>query len=197
MKYIIIFLFAISLNSCALVSSIYEPYIQKEIAEYDLAKTDTLVDIGCGNGLFDLKIAKYHPDLFLILEDIKSNYAYKNIPKKVASNFNRLNIKNKKKQYEFILGQKDSIPLPSNKYDKILSRITLHECEHKEKIIDEYYRILKPNGKLIIVELEPKFDGEKDRACKFKYLSKKDILFYFDKFKDFKLYKESFIMYPK
>ena len=39
-----------------------------EIASYQLNNVDTLVDIGCQDGLFSREVAKYYPNTYLILE---------------------------------------------------------------------------------------------------------------------------------
>lgn len=44
----------------------------------------------------------------------------------------------------------DSIPKPDNYYDAILNSQVLEHVEYPQKVIDEFYRILKPGGKLFL-----------------------------------------------
>ncbi|MBU0731251.1 methyltransferase domain-containing protein [Patescibacteria group bacterium] len=44
----------------------------------------------------------------------------------------------------------DDIPQPDNSYDAILNTQVLEHVEYPQKVIDEFYRILKPGGKLFL-----------------------------------------------
>ena len=52
--------------------------------------------------------------------------------------------------YDFICSL-DNIPKDDNSYDAILNTQVLEHVEYPQKVIDEFYRILKPNGKLFLV----------------------------------------------
>lgn len=180
-------------QSCSKLLQTYKTEVKNEIIEYDLYNSDTLVDVGCGNGIFDCEISHYYPNLYFILEDIPRNYVYKNIASTLKSTFNQNSIcPNMINKNSFISGKIDSIPLQSNTYSKVLSRVSLHEFENKDKMADELYRILKPNGILIIVEKEPKFEAEFDKSCLNKYLTKNEIERYFPKMT---IHKQCYIEY--
>ena len=128
-------------------------------------------------------IAHEYTNLFLILEDIQKVYRDpKNGKQYWASKTFRKNKKftlGGKKRIKFIIGTKDSIPLPDTSYSYVLCRKTLHEFSNKEKMIKELERIIKINGELVIVEAVPQSKGEIDEGCKKLHMTKEEILDYF------------------
>lgn len=160
---------------------------KSEILQYQLENVDTLLDIGCSNGYFDRQIFEYYPDVFFVLEDLPNlvyhskkgqtviNETYPTITEvgKVFKNSKRYpGIENR---FKLIIGFEDSIPLPSNAFERILCRRTLHEFKNMDKMLSEIKRILKPNGKVTIVEVLSKYSGEQDPACGNLYLTKEEI----------------------
>ncbi|HLP39544.1 class I SAM-dependent methyltransferase [Lacibacter sp.] len=171
-----------------------EQAMQLEIKEYALANVDTLVDIGCQDGAFSREIARAYPNLYLILEDLENyklctkggtNCMTVNTKKQVTKKF-----KNSKKypnlagRYKFIAGKIDSIPLPSDSYNRVLCRRTVHEFVQQKKMISELKRILSSDGILTIVEAEPGYANQVDIFCNKRYLTKNEVI---ELFKDFQL----------
>ena len=164
-----------------------------EIASYQLNNVDTLVDIGCQDGLFSREVAKYYPNTYLILEDLEEyqicskggkHCINQNTFKRVKKRFKKAKkYPNIESRYQIIAGKADSIPLHSDNYGRILCRKTLHEFQYRDKMVDELYRILKPNGILTIVEAEPNTPGQTDIYCNKKYLTKEEVLAIMGKFK--------------
>jgi len=60
---------------------------------------------------------------------------------------------------ETVLSKENEIPRPNESVDLVLSVNTLHEFRDKEEIINEIYRILKPNGWTAIIDFK-KEDSE-------------------------------------
>ena len=58
---------------------------------------------------------------------------------------------------EFKIGDAENIPYENNQFDCITCAHSFHHYPHKKKAIREMFRVLKPNGKLMII------DGCKDR----------------------------------
>ena len=57
---------------------------------------------------------------------------------------------------EFMNGNLLAIPFPDNSFDLVTSGSVLHEIEGEEnklKALNEIYRVLKPNGKFIAIEI--------------------------------------------
>lgn len=57
--------------------------------------------------------------------------------------------KSSKNKHNFICSL-DSIPKPDNSYDIIINTQVLEHVEYPHKVINEFYRILKPGGKLFL-----------------------------------------------
>ena len=144
----------------------------KEISRYNLNNGDTLVDIGCEIGFHDYQIAHYYPDLFFVLEDIDAN----NLEQIKKNNANPQFVNPMKAGYELVLGTADTIPLREATYKKILCRKTLHEFAQPGKMINEFKRILIPGGEVIIVDINPKYPGQKYHDCIQPFLNKAQII---------------------
>jgi ubiquinone/menaquinone biosynthesis C-methylase UbiE len=166
---------------------------KQEIKSYTIDGIDTLVDIGCGNGIYDRLIAHIYPDMFLVLEDVEKDANGEEVPKALAKT-----IRNSKyapaieQRSRFVLGTADSIPLASNTYKYVLCRKTLHEFENHTKMVSELSRILARGGVLILVERQPKRKGEVDKYCKKRYLSREEVI---ESFTELRLFSVETIKY--
>lgn len=170
----------------------YNPQIA-EIQSYNLNNVDTLLDIGCQDGTYSKEVARFYPKLFLILEDLNEyqlcreggvHCTAKNTATEVKKKFrNSRKYPNIASRYQFIAGTKDSIPLVTSSYSRILCRRSLHEFEKLDPMVNELYRVLRPNGVLTISEVEPTVKIQTDVFCNKKYLSQKDVLEIMKRFK--------------
>ncbi len=164
-----------------------------EILEYKLDKVDTLIDIGCQDGQFAKLIAHLYPDLHFVLEDLNEYLLCHKGGVKCNSHQTsfeiKRNLKNSKfapnieNHYEFILGKMDSIPLKTASCKRVLCRKTLHEFDKLNKMVNELYRILEPNGILSITEVEAQYENHFDNMCNKQYLTKDEIVKIMHQFK--------------
>jgi ubiquinone/menaquinone biosynthesis C-methylase UbiE len=145
---------------------------ENEISKYRLSDGDTLVDIGAGSGINDELIFKFYPNAYFILEDIDTTYLREN---KYHFKIGRKKVYLKDRSVN-ILGGPDSIPLQSGKYKNVLCRITLHEFSNPIKMLHEIKRIMSVDGQFIIVERVPEFEGEIDKGCNKRLLTKSEII---------------------
>jgi SAM-dependent methyltransferase len=107
-----------------------------------IKKGDTVLDLGCGGG-FDSFIASP-----LVGENgkvIGVDFTPEMIEKAIlnAKNGNYRNV-------EFILANIDSIPLPNDTADLIISNCVINLAPDKQKVFNEAHRILKNGGHLSI-----------------------------------------------
>jgi 2-polyprenyl-3-methyl-5-hydroxy-6-metoxy-1,4-benzoquinol methylase len=141
----------------------------------DYVKNFNVADIACGTG-YGTKILVNHGANHVIGIDIDEdaiNYARKN---------------HKVKNNEFIIGSVTSIPLESDTIDIIVSFETIEHVEEEEIIINEFKRILKSSGILIlstpndwgILEINPHHKRSYDYESLKKLLSKNfnEIIYY-------------------
>jgi ubiquinone/menaquinone biosynthesis C-methylase UbiE len=100
-------------------------------------------DLGCGSGFFTFPISRRVKKIYGI--DVQEEML-----KFVAQKIRREKIEN----VELLLSEEGEIPLENHSVDLLLSVNTLHEFSDKEKMIKEIQRVLKPNGKAVIVDFK-------------------------------------------
>ena len=76
----------------------------------------------------------------------------------VDGRYHRPNIK-------FIEGSAESIPLPDNYFYKVVASASFHHFLDQDKALEEIKRVLKPHGKIIILEIDP--DTPRGKRLKF------------------------------
>ncbi|WP_027414729.1 class I SAM-dependent methyltransferase [Aneurinibacillus terranovensis] len=112
----------------------------------EIKKQDDLADIGCGPGYFTIPAAYltsgavYGVDVEpKMLETLKEKAAAAGV-----------------KNITPIQSDAENIRLPDGSVDKAICSQVLHEVDDLDKSIHEMKRILRPNGKLLIIEWEKK-----------------------------------------
>ena len=114
----------------------------KEIMkQLKLKPSQVVADVGCGSGYFTVPISRKVKKIYAI--DIQQEML-DHLEKKIRM----LNIKN----IEPLLSKDNKIPLQDESVDLLLSVNTLHEFKDKENIINEMRRIIKHNGRAVIVD---------------------------------------------
>ena len=117
-----------------------------EIEQY-LAKKGTVLDVGCGFGLFSLYFASMHPDLHFL--GLDRNPRRIEMAKKAAG---RLGLKNV--QYE--IGDVCSFTYSGEIHGVYMLDLIHHiPQESVESLIHEIARRLVPHGRMIIKDIEP------------------------------------------
>jgi ubiquinone/menaquinone biosynthesis C-methylase UbiE len=110
-----------------------------------LQSHENVLEVGCGAGVLleellekaDHAAAIDHSQDMLQLAKVRNQHA---IDKK------RLTLK---------LGDVHTLPWPDNYFDAIASSHMFFFVEHPEKMLTEAYRVLKPNGRIVIVTMPP------------------------------------------
>lgn len=98
-------------------------------------------DLGAGSGFMTEGLLR--AGLKVIAVDQSSNMI-KEMRRRFAENEN----------VEYCLGDAHSLPLPDGSVDYVFANMYLHHVESPVRAIKEMRRILKPGGKLVIVDLE-------------------------------------------
>ena len=112
------------------------------IRNLDIQNGKTLIDVACGTGDIGFTILKSHK-IKLINIDLSKNML--GIAKKKAL---------KKKLYDihFIQGDAEILPLENDSIDCLTIAYGFRNIAHYDKALEEFYRVLKPGGKLSILE---------------------------------------------
>ena len=111
----------------------------------------TIVDLGAGEGMISQLLAENAKKVYCIDNSKSMVRVGTELAKK--KNFSNL---------EYKLGDIEKVPLNNNSVDLALMSQSLHHAQHPELALSEAFRILKPKGKLIVLDLK-KHQFEKAR----------------------------------
>lgn len=109
-------------------------------------KSQKILDIACGTGDFSIAIAEHANQLTEIegidisegmLEVMRTKLARRGLDGRVSAR----------------LGDSESLPYPDNSFDRVTIAFGIRNFEHREKALEEILRVLKPCGRLVILEL--------------------------------------------
>ena len=114
----------------------------------DLNHNYIAADLGCGTGVFTIPLSK----------KVKKVYAIDVEPKMIEIVDQKI-IKNKIINIATMLSLDNKIPLANDFLDLLLTINTLHEFNDLNRTLSEIYRILKPNGKVAVVDFKKKNEG--------------------------------------
>jgi ubiquinone/menaquinone biosynthesis C-methylase UbiE len=106
------------------------------------SKKQSILDIGCGYGRISEKIIKRFPGVELRGVDISKNY---------VKLYNQ-HLSPRAKAYH---ASAEKLPFPDASFNLIIISVTLLyvvELKDQEKVLSEVFRVLKPSGRVIIIE---------------------------------------------
>ncbi|SPF36674.1 Pedicted SAM-dependent methyltransferase [Syntrophobacter sp. SbD1] len=125
------------------------------IAEEDILSADMdILEFGCGTGLLTLRLAP----LVRSLTGVDSSQGMLGILKAKIESQKLVNIKT-------LLVDPAKGDLPEGRFSMIICSMVLHHVRETKPLIDQFYRIAAPHGRLCIADLDPEdgeFHGEND-----------------------------------
>ncbi len=101
-----------------------------------------VADLGAGEGMISQLLAR----------NAKQVWCIDNAPRMIEVG-TELARKNGLTNLTYKLGDIEQVPLPEESVDLAILSQALHHARHPQKAVDEAYRILKPGGQLLILEL--------------------------------------------
>lgn len=105
-----------------------------------------ILDIACGTGDFSIAIArKSHPDTKIIGLDLSEGML-----KVMADKINELNLTDNIQTEQ---GNSEAMRFGDNSFDRATIAFGIRNFEHRETALREILRVLKPGGRLVILEL--------------------------------------------
>ncbi len=124
--------------------------IQVMMKYLDINPDDILLDVGGNTGKITESYSKNCAEV-VILE-----------PKHRVVEYGKMHRPNIK----FVEGGVENIPLPSEYFDKVVASASFHHFPNQDKGLEEIKRVLKSNGKMIIIEIDPNTSkGKKLKIC--------------------------------
>lgn len=139
-------------NSCAFAyNNTIKNSISHQLQFLDIVKelnpksNQKFLDAGCGTGDFEKFMCSKRTKISLTAVDFSPNMIKK--AKKRCREFNNV---------EFIKADlKENLKFKSNLFDGIVTINVLFSINNTEKLFKEFFRILKPGGKLVIADPKP------------------------------------------
>lgn len=114
------------------------------IEKFNLQEGEVFADFGCGVGYFTIPAAEIvgeSGNVFAL--DISDSMLEETIKRAKANNISNIST------YKI---QNNIIPLEKNSIDASLLAFVLHEITEHKKLLSEIHKVLKPYGKIIIIE---------------------------------------------
>ncbi|MCZ7400644.1 MAG: class I SAM-dependent methyltransferase [Candidatus Methanoperedens sp.] len=106
-----------------------------------ITENTVIADLGCGTGFFSIPAAKRVKKVFALdIQQEMLEILRKKIKKEKITNI------------EVILSGESSIPLSDKSVDTLLMANVFHELEDKLSLLKEVNRVLKVNGRLMIID---------------------------------------------
>lgn len=82
-------------------------------------------------------------------------------------------IKAKIDNITFTVGEAENLPYTDNSFDIVMSRLAFHHFESIDIVLKEMCRVLKENGKLVIIDMEAREENLREKADKLEKLRDK------------------------
>ena len=124
--------------------------IQLMLQYIDITSRDILLDVGGNTGKITEVYARDCKEV-VVLE-----------PKHAVVEYGRTYRPNIK----FVEAGAENIPLPGEYFDKVVASASFHHFPNQDGSLEEMKRVLKPNGKMVIIEIDPNTGkGKRLKIC--------------------------------
>ncbi len=128
-------------------SMLYFTGIGQPLSGAGVGRGETVVDLGCGSGV-DVCLAGYAVGSIGKVYGIDISGALLQVARRQIR-------KSRMRQVITINASMDQIPLPSAIADLVISNNAIHMSLSKEKVVGEIFRVLRPGGRVRLMEVLP------------------------------------------
>ena len=116
------------------------------IQKANIKAGNVVLDIGCGTGFLTLGVAKAVGKKGKVVGiDISEE-----MMKKAKENLSKAGVPNIKLR----VGDAENIPLDDGSVDVVVGNMVLHHCPNPKSAVKEIARVLKPNGRIVLADME-------------------------------------------
>lgn len=112
----------------------------------NVSRGSRVLDVGCGTGLFARRIAMEYPGVDVVGLDLSPGML------RIAQE----NCKDVGDSVQFVEGDSEHLPFDDDTFDVITCVHSFHHYPHKQNVLAEMQRVLRPGGRACIV------DGNRD-----------------------------------
>jgi len=138
----------------------YEKYSH----HFECRKGETIASIGAGNGRQEIQISCFIDDITWYLEEIDSSRLFQF--DKVLNYHEKLRSSPIDAEFNLVLGSEITTTLPIGIFDRVIMINVFHEIVNREPLLMEFQKLLKPEGKLVIMERMGNESGQFHKDCK-------------------------------
>lgn len=117
-------------------------WVQKYLA-HRVRPTAEVLSVGCGPGVMLKEVSGLHPSIHATGIDISADRVQEAIQR------NREN-----PRLKFVRGDAQAMPLASDSFDLVYTRMLLQYLREKEKAVAEMVRVCKPGGSVLLQDLD-------------------------------------------
>ncbi|MFC6275144.1 class I SAM-dependent methyltransferase [Levilactobacillus tangyuanensis] len=130
--------------------------IERVVRKMDLPRDAQVLDLGTGHGAFLLEVAQRltSPGKIIGLDIWNQGDQSGNAIEATQRNIEQLGVSDVS---ELVTGNMVKLPFENNVFDSVVASLSIHNVKPKssrEKAIDEAYRVLKPGGQLVVLDIE-------------------------------------------
>ena len=108
----------------------------------EVSKNDAVLDIACGTGIVSCEFAKHAKHVIGL--DITKKMLEQAVKTQDANNLTNI---------KFDLGNVEGLPYQDNSFEIVFTRYSFHHFLDTSKVFEEMFRVCKPNGKIIVVDV--------------------------------------------
>jgi ubiquinone/menaquinone biosynthesis C-methylase UbiE len=141
----------------------------------DFRPGDTIADIGTADGWFAAALSVYSDSLVFYLEDIDSTLWNRQRFDAAVKRFSLLSKTNGSHQYHYVKGTETSTELPEKKFHTVLIIDTFHHFNNPDEMLSDVVALLKPGGKIAILEALARKPGDIHHGCGSRIFSESEI----------------------
>lgn len=134
-------------------------YLDYAVSKIAPAKTDNVLEVAAGTCACGRAIAPYAGSVTCL----DMTPAMLSVGRTEAEKERLCNI-------EFVVGDAAELPFADNRFDIVLSRLALHHFPDAEMPFSEMRRVLRPGGKLVLIDMEAAEDSLRETEDKIERL---------------------------